>query len=62
VVAVVSLAEGAAVTLGDVREYAAARLARYKLPRQMRVVATAPRNASGKLDKLAIRQMIEGES
>jgi fatty-acyl-CoA synthase len=62
VVAVVSLAEGAAVTLGDVREYAAARLARYKLPRQMRVVATVPRNASGKLDKLAIRQMIEGES
>jgi hypothetical protein len=25
-------------------------------------VATVPRNASGKLDKLAIRQMIEGES
>ena len=58
----VSLAEGAAVTLADVREYAAARLARYKLPRQMRIVATVPRNASGKLDKLAIRQMIEGES
>jgi fatty-acyl-CoA synthase len=62
VVAVVSLAEGAAVTLADVREYAAARLARYKLPRQLRVVATVPRNASGKLDKPAIRQMIEGES
>jgi fatty-acyl-CoA synthase len=62
VVAVVSLAEGAAVTLADVREYAAARLARYKLPRQMRIVATVPRNASGKLDKPAIRQMIEGES
>jgi fatty-acyl-CoA synthase len=62
VVAVVSLAEGAAVTLGDVREYAAARLARYKLSRQLRVVATVPRNASGKLDKPAIRQMITGES
>jgi fatty-acyl-CoA synthase len=62
VVAVVSLAERAAVTLGDEREYAAARLARYKLPRQLRIVATVPRNASGKLDKPAIRQMIEGES
>jgi fatty-acyl-CoA synthase len=62
VVAVVSLAEGAAVTLADVREYAAARLAHYKLPRQLRIVATVPRNASGKLDKPAIRQMITGES
>jgi fatty-acyl-CoA synthase len=59
---VVSLAEGAAVTLADVREYAAARLTHYKLPPQLRVVATVPRNASGKLDKPAIRQMITGES
>jgi fatty-acyl-CoA synthase len=62
VVAVVSLAEGAAVTLADVREYAAAQLTHYKLPPQLRVVATVPRNASGKLDKPAIRQMITGES
>ncbi|GAA4965835.1 fatty-acyl-CoA synthase [Nonomuraea thailandensis] len=59
VVAVVSTAEGVTLTLEDVREYAAAHLARYKLPRVLRIVAKVPRNASGKLEKLVIRRMIE---
>lgn len=59
IVAVVSLAEGTAVTLDDVREYAAAQLARYKLPRKLTIVRSMPRNASGKLDKTVIRRLVE---
>jgi fatty-acyl-CoA synthase len=58
VVAVVAVAEGADVTLETVREHAGAKLARYKLPRRLDVVETVPRNASGKLDKLAIRRRL----
>ncbi|MGP3911332.1 AMP-binding protein [Nonomuraea sp. 10N515B] len=59
VVAVVSPAEGVTLTLDDVREYASAHLARYKLPRLLKVVRNVPRNASGKLEKIAIRRMVE---
>ncbi|WP_221767440.1 AMP-binding protein [Nocardioides sp. LS1] len=58
VVAVVSLAAGAEVTINDVRAHAAARIARYKIPRQLVVVESVPRNASGKLDKLALRGVV----
>lgn len=58
VVAVLSLENGATVTLDDVREYAASGLARYKLPRRLEVVTAVPRNASGKLDKVSIRGMV----
>lgn len=61
VIAVVSLAEGSRVTLDEVREYAAARLARYKLPRRLQVVPALPRNASGKLDKRAVRRIVSPE-
>ncbi|MFI7636115.1 long-chain fatty acid--CoA ligase [Nonomuraea sp. NPDC049400] len=61
VVAVVSLAEGMRVTLDDVREYAAAQLARYKLPRKLKIVQNVPRNASGKLDKVVIRRLADEE-
>ncbi|MGN9842630.1 acyl-CoA synthetase [Nonomuraea sp. H19] len=62
VVAVVSLAEGTTVTLDDVREYAAAQLARYKLPRKLKIVQSMPRNASGKLDKTVIRRLVNEEN
>ena len=55
----VSTVDGAAITLDDVREYAAAGLARYKLPRRLKIVAAVPRNASGKLDKPSIRGLME---
>ncbi|MEQ4722573.1 long-chain fatty acid--CoA ligase [Nonomuraea sp. B19D2] len=61
VVAVVSLAEGTTVTLDDVREYAATQLARYKLPRKLKIVQQVPRNASGKLDKVVIRRLADEE-
>lgn len=59
VVAVVSLAAGHDITIDDVREHAAARIARYKLPSQLRIVAAVPRNASGKLDKHSVRSLVE---
>ncbi|MBV6759065.1 long-chain fatty acid--CoA ligase [Rhodococcus opacus] len=62
VVAVVSVDREVAVTLDDVREFAAAELARYKLPQQLRIVERIPRNASGKLEKLVIRRLLEGET
>ncbi|GLZ11999.1 fatty-acyl-CoA synthase [Actinomadura sp. NBRC 104425] len=58
VVAVVKPAEGATITLEDVREHAARHLARYKLPRRLKIVQDVPRNASGKLDKVAIRRLV----
>ncbi|OFB35853.1 fatty-acid--CoA ligase [Mycolicibacterium sp. (ex Dasyatis americana)] len=63
VVAVVSVLPGATVTLEDLRSHGAEKLARYKLPRRLTVVDQVPRNASGKLDKLAVRKMLhEGAS
>jgi fatty-acyl-CoA synthase len=62
VVAVVSVAPGATITLEDVREHAAERLARYKLPRRLKVVESIPRNPSGKLVKPVIRAWVsEGD-
>ena len=59
VVAVVALQPGVEITLDDVRAYAASGLARYKLPRRLQVVEAVPRNASGKLDKVSIRGLVE---
>ena len=59
VVAVVAVAAGVEVTLERLRAHAETRLARYKLPTVVEVVEAVPRNASGKLDKLAIRAALE---
>jgi fatty-acyl-CoA synthase len=61
VAAVASVADPAAVTLDDIRAYAAGQLARYKLPRRLKIVPAIPRNTSGKLDKTVIRRLAEGE-
>ncbi|MFC9842836.1 long-chain-fatty-acid--CoA ligase [Streptomyces sp. NPDC060223] len=57
VTAVLTVAEDATISLEDVREYAARQLARYKLPRRLTLVPGVPRNASGKLDKTAVRRL-----
>lgn len=59
VVAVVVYAGTSSPTLDDLREFAERTLARYKLPRQLLVVETMPRNASGKLDKPRIRALVQ---
>lgn len=58
VVAMVSLRRGAELTLEQLRDHASQRLARYKLPTGLVVADSVPRNAAGKLDKVAIRQII----
>jgi fatty-acyl-CoA synthase len=62
VVALVSVTEEAVVTLDAVRGHAATKIARYKLPQQLRIVERLPRNASGKLDKAALRAMVAATS
>ncbi|MFD3588356.1 class I adenylate-forming enzyme family protein [Streptomyces sp. NPDC058683] len=57
VTAVITITEDATISLEDVREYAAGHLARYKLPRRLTLVPAVPRNASGKLDKTAVRRL-----
>lgn len=49
---------GDELTLEQIREYLAGRIARYKLPSRMVVQSSVPRNGAGKLDKPLIRQMV----
>jgi fatty-acyl-CoA synthase len=53
--AIAVLLPGASLTLGELREWGTARLARYKLPTVLHVVDGLPRNASGKVMKSALR-------
>ncbi|MCX3290405.1 long-chain fatty acid--CoA ligase [Streptomyces sp. NEAU-H22] len=57
--AVMSVTDTAAITLEAVHEYAAGQLARYKLPRRLKIVPAVPRNASGKLDKAGVRRLAD---
>ncbi|MFI6430040.1 long-chain-fatty-acid--CoA ligase [Rhodococcus oryzae] len=55
-VAVVALKQGAAdLTIEELRTWAGDRLARYKLPTDLVVVDSLPRNASGKVTKNVLR-------
>jgi malonyl-CoA/methylmalonyl-CoA synthetase len=49
--ATVELAEGASLSLEELRTWSAPRLAAYKIPRALRVVDALPRNAMGKVLK-----------
>ncbi|MFD6821999.1 AMP-binding protein [Streptomyces sp. NPDC060085] len=57
VAAVISVEDATSITLEDVRAYLEGKLARYKLPRRLMIVSVVPRNASGKLDKAAVRRL-----
>jgi acyl-CoA synthetase (AMP-forming)/AMP-acid ligase II len=54
-VAFVVLRAGAAVAPAEVLAWARERMANYKVPRRLELVAELPLNASGKVDKLALR-------
>jgi malonyl-CoA/methylmalonyl-CoA synthetase len=67
VAAAVELRPNAALTLPELQEWAKTRLAPYKVPRAMRVVAELPRNAVGKTVKpdvarLFAREACQGET
>ncbi len=55
-VAVAVLVPGASLELGELRDWAGERLARYKLPTVLHVVDELPRNATGKVTKGALRE------
>jgi fatty-acyl-CoA synthase len=55
VVAVAALKDGTTVDLEELREFASERLARYKLPRRLEIVAALPRNPAGKVLKFELR-------
>ncbi|MFJ2605323.1 long-chain fatty acid--CoA ligase [Streptomyces sp. NPDC087425] len=56
--AIVACVPGTSLTLDHIREFAAAHLARYKLPTHLTTVPHLPRNATGKLSKPALRNLI----
>ncbi|MDX2340155.1 AMP-binding protein [Micrococcus sp. M4NT] len=59
IVAVVTPAPGATVTLEDLRAYGESRIARFKLPHDL-VIAEIPRNLSGKILKHRLRAQLDG--
>ena len=61
VVAVMSCQDGKVPTIDEVRDFSAKYLARYKLPKHLVLTGTVPRNGSGKLDKPAIRALVNQE-
>lgn len=46
---------GTAVDLQELREFAGARIGRYKLPLQLEIVDALPRNPTGKVLKTELR-------
>ncbi len=56
VVAVVATKAGRSITLESLRSFAEGRLARYKLPSELRLVDALPRNPTGKVLKQELRK------
>jgi fatty-acyl-CoA synthase len=57
IVAIAALKPGQILTVEELREFASESLARYKLPRLLEIIATLPRNATGKILKYQLRKM-----
>ena len=55
--AVAALRDGASLSLADLREWAAAHLADYKLPAELLIVEALPRNPSGKVLKKQLAEL-----
>jgi len=58
VVAVVSLHPGASATSEELVEFTRARLAKYKYPREVRIVDAVPLTSVGKTDRKAVRSLV----
>ena len=61
IIAVVTLHEGATLTLDEARTHCRTLVADYKVPHDL-VVASIPRNASGKVLKNRVRELVGGAS
>ncbi len=60
--AVVVLTEGAQLTLDELTGHLRDRLARFKHPRDLRIVDELPRNVTGKISRAALRERFGGVS
>jgi long-chain acyl-CoA synthetase len=60
VVAAVELDAGASITEAAILERCAAELARYKVPERIVFVEALPRNAMGKVDRVAVNELMGG--
>ncbi|MDO4761628.1 MAG: AMP-binding protein [Corynebacterium sp.] len=58
VVSVIQPDPDAEITIDQLREHCERHLARYKLPKKLVLVDEITRNSAGKIDKVAIRQMV----
>ncbi|HEY5856955.1 MAG TPA: long-chain fatty acid--CoA ligase [Aldersonia sp.] len=61
-VAVVVVGSESAVTEAELIEFSRARIAHFKVPKQIRFVEALPRNATGKLLKRALREQYTGHA
>ncbi|XP_059049575.1 medium-chain acyl-CoA ligase ACSF2, mitochondrial [Achroia grisella] len=57
--AVVRVREGTAVTLDDLRQHCTGHLAKFKIPRILKVIDEFPKTTSGKIQKYKLKEIIE---
>ena len=58
VTAVVILKEGCALSLDEVKTHCRNKIAGYKIPKELKIVNVIPRNHTGKVKKLALREQL----
>ncbi|XP_072938982.1 medium-chain acyl-CoA ligase ACSF2, mitochondrial [Epargyreus clarus] len=57
--AVLRIKDGATVTLDDIKRHCTGHLAKFKIPKILKVTTEFPKTASGKIQKFKIKDMIE---
>ena len=57
--AVLRVREGVSVTVDDIRKHCDGHIARFKIPRVLKVIDEFPKTASGKIQKYRLKDMIE---
>jgi fatty-acyl-CoA synthase len=57
VAAAIKVKQGETATADEIREFCNGRLARFKIPREIRFVDSFPMTASGKVQKFKLREM-----
>ena len=58
VAAAIVLKEGAAASERDIQDFASARLAAFKVPRKVVLLAEIPKGATGKLQRVGLAQKL----
>lgn len=57
--AAIRLREGSKFTLDDVSRHLSGRIAKFKIPRILKIVDEFPKTASGKIQKYKLKEIIE---